>query len=107
MRKLYGRWKRCHLCEYWTRREYNLDRHKQKKHFGKKEITQFKIMKDGVYKCDLHETPILYMHRYQLRRHLYFVHRADNDETLIQHNFDPQRVETLSKDCKGTSYEYG
>ena len=107
MRKLYGRWKRWHLCEYWTRRQYNLDRYRDRKHYGKKEMTQFKIMKDGVYKYTLHNTPILYMHRYQLRQHLFFVHRADDDEMLITHNLDPQGVEMLCKDCKGKSYEYG
>jgi hypothetical protein len=40
-------------------------------------------MKDGVYKCDLHEIPILYMHRYMLRRNLFFVHRNDDVDWLL------------------------
>lgn len=63
-------------------------------------------MKDGVYKCTLHKVPCLYQRRCDLRRHLYFCHRGDDIDFLCQNGIDPQRIEMLCKECKGTSWEY-
>ena len=79
----------------------------ERKHTGPRENKHFKITKDGVYSCTLHDIPIKYLYRRELRRHFYFVHRADDSDRLIEHGIDPQRIEELCKDCKGTTYEYG
>ena len=64
-------------------------------------------MNDGKYSCPLHDVPIKYMHRYQLRRNYFFVNRADDSDKLLRHCIDPQRIKELCRDCRGTSYEYG
>ena len=61
---------------------------------------------DGSYKCQMHPVPLLYQNRRQIKRHLYFVHRADPDEELALHGFDSQIIEELSYECQGTSFEY-
>jgi hypothetical protein len=46
------------------------------------------------------------MRRYQLRRHLYFVHRSDDDTKLAIHGIKGHLIEELCSECKGTAYEY-
>jgi hypothetical protein len=106
MSKLVGRWRRCIYCEYWTRKTFNLKRHVRRNHFDDREKTFFTLMRDGTYTCKLHKVPIIYDSRKNLRRHLYFCHRGDDLDYLIQNGLDPQRVEALCRDCKGTGYEY-
>ena len=107
MSKLYGTWKRCIFCDYWSRRQFNIQRHVIRNHTGDRELKYFRVMKDGTYSCRLHKVPLKYVKRQHLRRHLYFCHRGDDLEFLIQNGLDPQKVEMLCHDCKGTSYEYG
>ena len=106
MSKLVGTYKRCKFCCYATDREFNMKRHVALKHHNVNENKIFKMMTDGVYQCLLHDVPIKYEHRYQLRRHYYFVHRADDSDLLTMKGIDPQKIEELCRDCKGTSYEY-
>jgi hypothetical protein len=107
MSKLWGTWKRCIFCPYESRRQYNLDRHVERQHTGEREMKNFKYMADGTFKCKLCVVDCKYSKRKHLRRHLYFVHRADDSDLLTEKGYDPQKVESLCRDCKGTLYEYG
>ena len=89
MSKLYGSQRRCHLCEYWTRRQFNLERHMERMHFDVADGKLFQLMREGVNQCNLHNTPIKYNNRQQLRRYYYFVHRADDSDLLIKNHINP------------------
>jgi hypothetical protein len=39
-------------------------------------------------------------------RHLFFAHRGDSCKSLMEHKYDPQKIEMLCWECKGTSSEY-
>ena len=60
MSKLYGRERRCHLCFYWTKKEYNLQRHMERKHYGVADSRLLRLIRDGVYQCKIHDVPIKY-----------------------------------------------
>jgi hypothetical protein len=107
MSKLYGTWRRCIFCEYWSKRHYNIERHVIRKHTGDRELKYFRLMQDGTFECRLHQVPIKYGKREHLHRHLYFCHRGEDFDFLITNGLDPQKVESLCKDCKGTLHEYG
>jgi hypothetical protein len=107
MRKLYGRWRRCIFCNYWTNKQYNLERHVVRRHTGDREMKYFTLMHNGVFSCRLHKVTLKYSTHRELRRHLYFCHRGDDCDFLIHNGLDPQKVEILCRDCKGSSYEYG
>jgi hypothetical protein len=107
MKKLYGRWRRCIICNYWTKNQYNLELHVFRQQTGEREIKYFKLMHKGVFSCRFHKVPLKHATRKQLRRNLYFCHRGDDCDFLIQNGLDPQKVEMLCRDCKGSSYEYG
>ena len=54
----------------------------------------------------MHEVPIIYMNRKQLKRHLYFVHRDDDEDVLNLFGFQGQLIEQLCCECRGTLFEY-
>jgi hypothetical protein len=54
----------------------------------------------------MHEVPVIYLKRSQLKRHLYFVHRDDDEDVLNLHGFQGQLIEQLCCECRGTSFEY-
>lgn len=82
MSKLVGPWHRCLFCNYWSNRTFNLTRHLGRKHFSREVAERQQLMTDGTYKCCMHEVPMIYTTRRQMKRHLYFVHRGDDDELL-------------------------
>jgi hypothetical protein len=53
MSKLYGKYRRCIFCEYWTRRQFNLERHMKLKQFDVADGKLFQLMHDGDYQCRL------------------------------------------------------
>jgi hypothetical protein len=67
----------------------------------------FTLMHKGVYSCRLHKVHLIYDTRRMLRRHLYFCHRGDDLDFLIANGLDPQKVEMLCRNYKGTRFEYG
>ena len=82
MSKLVGPYHRCLFCEYWTNRSYNMTRHLGRRHFPKYMAERQTLMIDGKYQCRMHDAPMIYPKRWQLKRHLYFCHRADEEEVL-------------------------
>jgi hypothetical protein len=54
----------------------------------------------------MHEVPLIYMSPSQLKRHLYFVHRDEDEELLNLFGFQGQLIEQLCCEYRGTSFEY-
>ena len=79
MSKLEGSLKRCKYCTFYSKRQYNVERHTWRKHFNREYVERQSYITQGVYKCCMHSVPLIYQNRRQLKRHLYFVHRADSD----------------------------
>lgn len=65
-----------------------------------------RFLVDGGFKCTMHKTPMIFLKRYHLKRHLYFVHRNGGEEMLGLHGFQNQLIETPRYECKGTKTEY-
>jgi hypothetical protein len=49
---------------------------------------------------------MVYLKRHQLKRHLYFCHIADPEESLSVHGISGQLIEQLGYECRGSSFEY-
>jgi hypothetical protein len=106
MSKLVGSFKMCIFCRYGTNRAYNLTRHIHRKHVSLQRAERQKLLTEGEFKCPLHSVPMVYLKRHQLKRHLYFCHIADPEESLSVHGISGQLIEQLGYKCRGSSFEY-
>ena len=99
-------WMKCNCCPYWTKRSFNMRRHRQRVHGLEQGQRNQRLLVNGQFVCRMHDVPIRFVRRYQLRRHLYFVHRGDDQQDLSRFGINGQIIEALCTECKGTAYEY-
>jgi hypothetical protein len=99
-------WMRSNCCPYWTKRSFNMRRHRQRVNGLECGQRNQRLLVNGQFVCRMHDVPIRFVRRYQLRRHLYFVHRGDNQQDLSRFSINGQIIESLCTECKRTAYEY-
>lgn len=88
-------WKRFNCCLYWTKRSFNMRRHRQRLHGLEQGQCNKRLLVNWDFVFRMHAVGIRVVRRYQLGSPLYFVHRGDDQQLatlMVRHQRSDHRI---------------